>query len=225
MVPSPLSSSEELKGVLEKPAVDDEQLFSSLASLQALHQTHLSPSLVPLNPDPTPSLAAALSPSLSPAQRWACLRDSRLVQRLYHQVYQLLEDTYYPHYCQSEQVGPIPIPSFTHSHSIIVILHSYILQFLTHSSYSETITFPFARPLCASDSSIPGTWYRSQMGSKVVRNVGTPLVWNEQLRGGVAEFPNSPPPRWRTSTVTPDQRFEHDVMMMSLVIMSRNLAL
>ena len=163
-----LFSPEELKGVLEKPTVDDEQVFNCLTSLQALHQTHLSPSspsLIPLTPDPSPSLAAALSPSLSPAQRWACLRDSRVVQRLYHQVFQLLEDTYYPHYCQSQQVRV----SFPYSHS----------------------PYPHS---CLPLSSILDTWFNSQMGSKVARSEDTPLVWNEPMKRGVAELPSSPPP-------------------------------
>ena len=181
MIPSPLSSSEELKGGLEKPAVDDEQLSSSLASLQALHQTHLSPSLVPLTPDPTPSLAAALSPSLSPAQRWACLRDSRLVQRLYHQVYQLLEDTYYPHYCQSEQVGPIPIPSFTHSHSLIVSNSFSILTFSNSLLIPHTLKVSlFLLPvICVRPTvlfQVPGTavkWVQRSYGTWAHPSSGT----------------------------------------------------
>ena len=113
---SPLS--EELKGAVEKSVTDKAQLACCLSTLSTLHLTYLSPSSpshIPLIPDPAPSLEAILSPSLSPAQQWAGLQDTRLIQQLYLQVYQLLEETYYPQYCQSEQVGPIPIPSYSYS--------------------------------------------------------------------------------------------------------------
>ena len=178
-------SVEELKGALERHSIDEAQLASSLASLNSLHHTHLSPSspsLVPLTPDPSPSLMAALSPSLSPTQQWACLQDSRLVQRLYLQVYHVLEDTYFPQYCQSEQVSPIPIP------------HTFILPCVCGTPFSLSLSLSLG-------SSIPSIWGSSQTGSgvEVAWNEDTPLVWNGlQKRGMPGDFPTSPPPLLKT---------------------------
>ena len=124
-----------MKGLMERATVNEEQLTSVLDTLSSLHRTLLSPSSpshIPLTPDPTPSITATLSPALSPAQKWACLRDSCLVKKLYLQVYQVLEETYYPQYCQSEQVGPIPIPT--------CLLHSHKR---TGRSHSHSHMFPF----------------------------------------------------------------------------------
>lgn len=130
------TASEELKGAVER-AVEGEQLDSLLSTLSTLHQDYLTPSsptFIPLVPDPRPLVEAALSPSLPPTQQWMGLRETRLVQTLYLQVYQILEETYYPQYCQSEQVGPIPIHSFrVHSHTPIlpyipsesILIHPY----------------------------------------------------------------------------------------------------
>ena len=97
---------------MEKGSIDKDEMTTSLSMLAHLHHTHLSPtspSPVPLTPDPDPSLTAALSSSLSPSEQWAYLRESGVVQKLYLQIYQILEETYYPQYCQSEQVC-VPFP-------------------------------------------------------------------------------------------------------------------
>ena len=123
--------------MVDGASVDDEQMSSILSSLTALHRTYLSassPSHISLSPDPSPSLDAALSPALSPAQQWACLRDTRLVQQVYLQVFQVLEEIYYPQYCQSEQVGLIPM--ITYSHSPIPMF--YALQFYSKVLLQQT---------------------------------------------------------------------------------------
>lgn len=116
--------------------MEGEQLDSLLSTLSMLHHDYLTPSsptFIPLVPDPSPLLEAALSPSLPPTQQRVRLRETRLVQTLYLQVYQILEETYYPQYCQSDQVGSIPIHSYCHT-LILPYTPSY-----THSSTPSTL--------------------------------------------------------------------------------------
>lgn len=126
-VPCLFTASEELKGAVER-AVEGEQLDSLLSTLSMLHHDYLTPSsptFIPLVPDPGPLLEAALSPSLPPTQQRTRLRETQLVQTLYLQVYQILEETYYPQYCQSDQVGSIPIHSYCHAPSESIPIHPY----------------------------------------------------------------------------------------------------
>lgn len=128
-------------------SVEGEQLDSFLSSLSTLHHSYLSPSsptCVPLVPDPTPTLEAILSPSLTPVQQWAWLRETGLVQHLYLQVYQILEETYYPQYCQSEQVGPISMHSYTYTPIPHTVIHR-----IWYVHYSSIPSTSYSRPMAS----------------------------------------------------------------------------
>lgn len=139
-VPCLFTASEELKGAVER-AVEGEQLDLLLSTLSMLHHDYLTPSsptFIPLVPDPGPLLEAALSPSLPPTQQRTRLRETQLVQTLYLQVYQILEETYYPQYCQSDQVGSIPIHPYCHTP---LPIPSVLLQVpCTPDQWSQTCT-------------------------------------------------------------------------------------
>ena len=196
--------------MVDKPA-EGQQLDAFLSSLSSLHRSYLSPASpthISLIPDPVPSLEAVLSPSLSPVQRWDQARETQLVQQLYLQVYQLLEETYYPRYCQSKQVGPssilpyshTPIPSFTDT-AVFAVGQRASMQF--HVNLFNL--FCRISLLC---SSTPSTWYSRPMAIKLLaRNGPSPPAWNELQKRGVAKTdPSSLPSLWRTSIATPDQR-------------------
>ena len=203
------SPPEELKGMVDKPA-EGQQLDAFLSSLSSLHRSYLSPASpthIPLIPDPAPSLEAVLSPSLSPVQRCDQARETQLVQQLYLQVYQLLEETYYPQYCQSKQVGPSSI--LPYDTAVFAVGQRASMQFHVN-------LFNLFCRISLFCSSTPSTWYSRPMAIKLLtRNGPSPPAWNELRKRGVAKTdPSSLPSLWRTSIATPDQRSGCGIPMM-----------